>query len=73
LFDLDALKITVKDLSGNTLYESNDNLRTNFINLKTSKATSVVVEVSVLTSLQIFEKPYRLMVIEAPKNATEIK
>lgn len=72
LFDLDAIKLKVKDMSGNTLYESNDDLRTNFINLKTSNATSVVVEVSVLTSLQIFEKPYRLMVIEAPKKATEI-
>jgi hypothetical protein len=73
LFDLDAVKLQVKTLSGEVLYSSDDSLRSNFINLKTTSSTTVQIEVSVLTSLQLFEKPYRLMVIEAPKNATEIK
>lgn len=73
LFDLDSVKLKVKSLSGEILYKSDDSLRTNFINLKTQASTTVLIEVSVLTSLHILEKPYRLMVIEATINATEIK
>ena len=73
LFDLDTLELSVKDLQGNVLFESNDSSRTNFINLKTSGSTQVLIEVKVGSSFQIFAKPYRLMVIEAPQAATEIK
>ncbi len=72
LFDLDAMKIVVKSMNGKILYTSDDSLRTNFINLKTSTSSSVIVEVSVLSSLHLLAKPYRLMVIEAPKKATEV-
>lgn len=70
-YTLDALKLELIDGNGKVLEKSDDSFRSNFISFKTSNSTHLYIRVSVKSSFQIYKKPYRLFVTEAPKSATE--